>query len=233
MKRIIVLLFCMLAISSTCYSEENLTFSQLNDPVSEVTWKVLQEAYRSIGIEIQPKVFPPERALFESNIGKVDGEVNRIQGLNKMYSNLIMVPVVVNKVEGSAFTKNITIPIEGWKSLKPYRLGIRNGTKFAENGTQGMDVETINDYRTLFLMLDKGRFDMVVSTRLTGGIQIKKLQLKEVSVLDPPLVTINLYHYLHKKHFAVVPAITDVLQKMEAEGRIKAIRDQAIAEVLQ
>lgn len=227
MTIIIALLFSLFAITSTCHSEQILTFSLLNDPVSKVSLKVLQEAYKNIDVEIQYIDFPSERALVESNNGRIDGEVNRIQGVNQQYSNLIMIPVVVNKIEGTVFSKNVTIPIAGWESLKPYKIGLRRGTKFAEQGTQGMDVQVVKDNRSLFLMLDKGRFDIAVVDRLSGLAQIKKLHLKEVTVMGPPLATINLYHYLHKKHSALVPAITEALQKMETEGRIKTIRDQA------
>lgn len=233
MKRIIALLFCLFAFSSTCHAENILTFSELNDPVSKVTWKVLQEAYKVIGIEIQSQELPPERALTESNAGRTDGETNRITGLDKKYSNLIMVPVAVNKVEGVAFTKNISIPMTGWDSLKPYKIGLRRGTKFAEQGTQGMDVTSADDNKSLFLMLNKERFEIAVTSRLAGLTQIKRLQLDGITMLNPPLATFALYHYLHKKHSSLVPAITQALQDMEEDGRIKAIRDEAIAEFLQ
>ncbi len=220
-------------IVSPAYAQESLVFSRPDDPVAQVSVKVLGEAYHRIGIQIQTISLPAERALLSSNNGDVDGEVNRIKGIENTYSNLLMVPVPVNVLEGVVFTENVAVPVTGWNSLKPYKIGIRRGTKFAEQGTKGMNVEPVTTNRQLFLKLVMGRNDVIVTSHVEGLEQIKQLQLKTIIVLEPPLVIVNLYHYLHKKHAALIPDITKALIKMEAEGRIKAIREQAIAELLQ
>lgn len=232
MKKMLLIIFSLFVIASPLSAQESLVLSQPDDVIVKIAAKVVQEAYQRIGIQIQTKTFPAERALFKSNNGDVDGEVCRIQGIESTYPNLMMVPVVVNMFEGVVFTKDITFPVTGWDSLKPYKIGIRIGTKFAEQGTKGMSVESVSDNEQLFLKLDAGRTDVVVASRLEGLEQLTQLQLKGITVLEPPLVTVNLYHYLHKKHAALIPAITKTLQEMEAEGQIQAIREQAIEELL-
>ncbi len=41
---------------------------------------------------------------------------------------------------------------------------------------------------------------MVVTSRVEGLAEIAKLKLKGIKVLEPPLLSLNLYHYLNKKH---------------------------------
>ena len=77
----------------------------------------------------------------------------------------------------------------------------------------------------MFKILDLGRADVAIETRVDGLEMLRKLNLKDIHMLEPLLVTIKLYHYLHKSNAALVRKITKVLQEMEAEGRIKAIRD--------
>ena len=47
-------------------------------------------------------------------------------------TNLMMISVPVNFLDGVVFTKNHHFPVTGWESLKPYSIAIRIGTKFAE-----------------------------------------------------------------------------------------------------
>ena len=226
-------LLSLLVITSPVCAQEPLVLSKPDDPIAEVSSKVLREAYQRIGIQIQMKTLPAERGLVQSNQGMIDGEVNRIQGIESTYSNLIMVPVAINTFEGVVFTKKVTFPVTGWDSLRPYNIGVRIGTKFAEQGTEGMNVESVTTNEQLLLKLYAGRNDVIVTSRIEGLGQIKRLQLKGVKVIEPPLVTEKLYHYLHKKHAAMIPGIAKVLREMAAEGRIQAIQEQAIAELLQ
>jgi polar amino acid transport system substrate-binding protein len=163
--------------------------------------------------------------------GELDGEVNRIKGIDKNYPNLIMVSIPVNNLEGVVFTKKI-FPVKGWKSLTPYTIAVRRGTKFAEKGTKGMNRILLVKNKQLFIMIDKGKADVSVTSRLEGLEEIKKLNIKGIKVLEPPLVKMSLYHYLNKKHYSLVPKITESLQKLEKQGIIQKIRNQIISDML-
>ncbi len=95
-----------------------------------------------------------------------------------------------------------------------------------------MNVEPVTSNMQLFLKLDAGRNDVVVTSRLEGLDIIKRHHLTSIHVHEKPLVTLNLYHYLNKKNKALLPDITKVLLEMETEGRIQAIRLQVITELL-
>ncbi len=213
-------------------AQESLVLGRATGYTGSVVAKVLREAYQKIGIQITLNTFPAKRSLVMANEGDVDGDTHRIRGIEATYSNLLMVPVPVTVMEGMVFTKNVTFAVTGWDSLKPYIIGIRRGIFFAEKGTRGMQVESVTDYRQLLLKLDAERNDVVIMPRLSGLFELQKLQIQGVKLLDPPLVRLELYHYLHKKHEALVPLLTKVLQKMKKKGRIRAIRKQAIDKLL-
>ena len=193
------------------------------------------EAYRRIGIEIKTSALPGERALLIADHAKTDGDINRVAGIEKNYPNLMMIPVAVMSFDAVVIVKKVKFTVDGWESLKPYVIGIRRGTKFAEIGTQGMRVESVTQYRELLKMLDKGHVDLVVLARPSIKGVFKQMQLEgdgklleEMSVLEPPIAHFETYHYLHKKHAALVPKITNALKAMASEGRIRAIQEQEL-----
>ena len=231
MKTTLVTLLTLLVMADPVYGQQSLVLSSTRNLLAVVSGKVVAEAYQRLGIKVHIDTFPAGRSLIMSNSGDVDGEVYRVKGMEKTYENLVMVPVAVNKVEVVVFAKDVTFSVTGWDSLKPYSIGIRRGSTFVEKKTKGMKVKPVTKIEQLFLMLDLGRNDVIVTSRLAGLKAMKELKIKGIHLLEPPLATKNVYHYLHKKNAHLLPDIKKVLQDMENEGRIKDIRKQAISEL--
>lgn len=208
-----------------------LVLSRPEDLVATISENVLREAYQRMGIRIYTEIMPAERALMMANSGRINGEVNRIKGIDKAYPNLIRVPVPINRIEAVVFTRHHVFPVTGWDSLKPYLIGIRRGTKFAEKGTRGFRVQAVDDNAQLFHKLYLGRTDLAVTSRVEGLDLIKKHRFYGIRALEPPLVTLELFHYLHKSRSSMLPKITAVLEDMAKEGRIRAIRDENISQI--
>lgn len=228
-------LACGLALAmcaAPARAQEQLTFAAVTDLDTRIGAEVLRVAYAKLGIAINGKELPAARALALSNDGVLDGEINRIEGMEKLYPNLIRVPVAIGQMEGVVFTKGLNFPVTGWDSLRPYRIGTRIGLKFAELGTVGMNVERVSTVEQSFAKLAAGRVDVVVEARLSGLWQLQLAGLRGIAPLEPPLVKFRLFHYLHKKHANLVPRITAVLEKMQADGQLQALRKEAIARYL-
>lgn len=223
---LIFLLLSLLMMTGSVYAQEKLFFGTMDSPLAQIGKKILHEAYQRMGIQIDARILPAERALYMLNGGKFDGEVLRIKGLEEHYPNLRIVPVPVIALEGVVFTKDVTFEITGWESLKPYKIGILRGSKFAEKGTQGMKVEPVTTYKQVLLKLYLGRNDVAVMDRTNGLTEIRKLNMQGIRILEPPLVTTDLYHYLHKKHENLIPKITQIIQEMVKEGVPKKIWEE-------
>ncbi len=95
-----------------------------------------------------------------------------------------------------------------------------------------MKVEKVSTNTQLFIKLDAGRNDVVVTSRLEGQLVINELGYHDIQAVEPPLARIGLYHFLHKKNKALVPQIEKVLKEMETSGRLAAIRKDVIAALL-
>lgn len=223
-----VLLACCFA---TAQAREVITLGKSNGAMGTIAEAVLREAYRRVGIELAIKEFPAERALNEANRGILDGELSRMAGIEARYPDLVRIPVAINRIEGMVYTNRADFRVDGWDSLRPYLIGVRIGIKFAEDGTHGMRVQRVPTNEQLFSKLELGRTDIVVSTRTEGEAMIRRLKTRHVRALEPPLLTIDLFHYLHRKNQDLVPRLTDTLRQMEREGRIRAIQQDALAEL--
>ncbi len=210
-------------------AEERMTLVAAAGTVDTVISEViLRTAYRRLGIDIYIEKHPGERALRLANSGEVAGDVQRIDGLSAKYSNMIQIRPAINFIEGSAFSRSQQIPINGWESLKDYRIGLIRGIKFAENNTKGMDTYVARDYASLFRMLNKDRIDVAISPRLNGLYQIKRFGIHDVTPLSPAIARFDLFHYLHIKHAALVPKLSSIFTEMAASGELKQIREHVI-----
>ena len=117
MKAIIYFAIFFLLLSTHSYAENTLIFGQSLDPIADISAQVLSEAYKRINFEVKFIKMPAERSIENSNNGLLDGEVNRIAGIDKKYSDLIMIPFLINFLEGVAFTKKQNLI--GIKALEP------------------------------------------------------------------------------------------------------------------
>lgn len=220
----------MLSNTSLVIAQEILIFSTIENSVNaEISASVMQEAYSRIGIKVKIERLPAARALVKSNNGEVDGELYRVVNVHKKWKNLLMVPTPVNFMEGVVMTKNTTFSVNGWESLRPYKIGVRKGIRFSDEGTKGMNRRELHSNQSLLNFLNMNRADIIVITRANGLKVREKLNLTELKILEPSVEVNPLYHYLHKKHKALVPIIDTVLQKMKNEGLIEEIRERFIS----
>lgn len=194
-------------------------------PVTEVAEKVMTEAYRRLGLTLQVKPLPGERALQSANDGLMDGELYRGGDIAQTYTNLVKIPVVIATVDFVVFAKDKTLPVRAWKDLAPYTVGYKRGIKTIEvNLPNGTKSEPVMATEQAFKKLDTGRNDAVVAVRLTGLLALKELGIKNITILDPPLQSLQLFHFLHVKKKGLADRLTATLQQMEREGVMKSIQ---------
>jgi polar amino acid transport system substrate-binding protein len=121
--------------------------------------------------------------------------------------------------------------VKGWKSLSSYRIGVRRGIRLTNLRTQGMNRYIVNSNERLFHILDAERIDIIAVSLMDGLKILRKLNFPKIKVLSPPVESLKMYHYLHKKHYKLVPKINAVLQVMQKEGLIQQIRKQELAKL--
>lgn len=185
--------------------------------------RIVKEAFRRIGIKAEIVFNPTGRSLEDVNGGFADVEINRIEGMEEHYPNLIRVPEPNMVMDFVAFTRQ-DFKIEGWESIKDLYIGIVRGWKILEENTANFPhVVLVPTETELFNMLDKGRIDTALYCRLAGYEQLMFLGLKDIHHLEPSLASRHMYLYLNKKHQALVEQIAQSLRSMKEDGTYEQI----------
>lgn len=195
-----------------------------NDPATAIAEQIVREAYRRLGVQLIVHKLPGERTLVQANEGKMDGELYRKLGMEREYPNLLIIPVPLQTYEIVIFTRGTTFVVNGWDSLRPYTLGFVRGIKIVQENTQGMRVEAVPTMQQAFEKMFMGRTDLVLGNRSSGMAVVKAMNMEGVTVLEPPLASFPVYHYVHKKHEALVPELTRVLRQMQSDKTIERIQ---------
>lgn len=194
---------------------------------------VLREAFKRIGYKLETLRLPAERALINANMGIDDGDLLRVAGLQKKYTNLIQVPEKVMTIDMVLFSKNQpSFVVDGWESMASHSLGVITGWKIMEKnfGRLGKRVEIIktDNPEQLFTLLAKDRVDFVAYSNWSGLGYLKRNNITNVTLLDPPLARPSFYTYLHKKHKHLVPKLAAAIKSMKADGTLQAIFDRLL-----
>jgi polar amino acid transport system substrate-binding protein len=192
--------------------------------------KVLEQAYKRLNIKMNIVYFPAARTLWLANNGTVDGEVARLAGVEKTYSNLLRVNVPVAIISMSVYTKARTnFTVQGWQSLTPYRIAYLRGIKVIENKLQGLSAEGVTSHEQALMMLEHDRVDVVIADANQAFMILPTYP--DIKMLTPPVYSFPVYHYLNKKHADLVPKLEAVLQQMTDDKTIERITSESVSGV--
>ncbi len=224
-----ILIVLILSVTSFSQAENSIVLSKGNLEYSVyqlMALRILKTAYSRIGISVEFKESPVARSILNADSGITDGELARIEGLEKKYPNLIRVSIPIAYDEVFVYSKNFNFKVEGWHSLLPYKIGLLSGFQRAEQRTAGMNTEMVTTEQQGLEKLNIGRSDVFIGLQGTLCL-IKKLRLNGITAIDQRLEKIIMYHYLHKSHRTMAARLEAVLTQMQASGEIELIQQQA------
>lgn len=194
---------------------------------------IIINMFKRIGVSAKTVLLPSERSLINANMGIDDGNIARIKGLEKKYPDLIMVPEKIIDFDFVAFTKNKTIKIHDWKSLKPYNITFINGWKFFEKkALHYKSLLRVQNSSQLFNLLNKNRAEIALYDLWSGLWWLKHNAAGDIRYLTPTLGRVKLYLYINKKHKKMVPALSRALAEMKKDGTYKTIHDKTLSSLL-
>jgi hypothetical protein len=186
-----------------------------------------KEAFGRMGYRFSMIALPDERALIESNAGRIDGEVGRIGDLNAdgAYSNLVRVDEVAAVLEVAAYSRMPFIGLAGWAALfdRRCRIGYEKGLKVFEKkippGYPDNLIQQTMDPVQLCRLLAADRADVVIAlpVQIDGVLQREEFRNAGIHKIGT-LAKIKTYPYLHRKHAHLVPELEAAIRAMKADG---------------
>lgn len=229
------LVFILSCFSSLVFAQEKITIATLgfDHPAAQIAVKVLAKVYGNLGYELDLKTYPPLRADHVFDQGEVDAYLFHEAQWANDHPDAILVNIPIAYDNQVVFTKNKKFTVNGWQSLKPYKIGYQRGMKAVEENIQGMNIDGSENPPLAFKKLDKGRDDIVVMPIGVGLMMLKRLNITGITVLNPPLKEVKLYHFLHKKNAPLADKVKQGIQTLQNSGELKKITTQVEQEFMQ
>jgi polar amino acid transport system substrate-binding protein len=182
--------------------------------------EMIRLALKRLGITAEARPVPAARALALADAGTTDGDLGRIAGTEKVYTNLVPVPEPIYFYQVTAYAYQPIDTAAGWESLRPHSICLRRGIRVFELRTEGMRRQVLDDEDSILRMLRSGGCQVALLERLNPTVLAAQAAQPPLLKLNPPLEVVPLYIYLNKRHAALVPRLAEVLRQMRADGTL-------------
>ena len=123
----IVLIVYLVALlsGSAAVANGSLTLSGSDSAMDHYIFSnILKPAYSTLSINTEFAPLPSSRSLVNANRGITDGEIARIEDINRQYKNLIRVPIAIMTPGVYALSLS-KLPIKNWKDVSKYNEAYR------------------------------------------------------------------------------------------------------------
>jgi len=239
MLRLVV--FVIMLYVYVCYGAESKTVTintfevspYSNDKGTGFDDQIVKEAFKRIGYTVNiVHISAVERAVQNVDNGVDNGTYSRVQGIESLFKNIIPVKEPISNWEAMVFTTGLNFKVNGWKSINPYEVSYISGWKILEmNIHDPKSLVLATDETNLFDLLVNNRVDLIIYEKYQGVEFINKHKLKNIVVLDQPLVTAAMYLYLNKNEAALIPRLEQALKDMKKDGTYDRIKKNALPEI--
>ena len=223
---ILFVVSCLVLFSSPAAAAEFVlgTLGDVEAPLVKVRVAFMQDVFKEHGYDLTVKHYPAERSIEAANRGETDGDLFREYKMDLThYPNLVMVDCPTSYYPLFAFVNNPSLKIEGIKDLASYRVITMRGDRVMEGKINpvipGDKLTVVASYEQGFKMVAAGRADVIVSDRSKAFYYMKKLGIEDkVTMLKRPLILVNLYTYINKKHAALAEKVAATMKAKMADG---------------
>ena len=192
------------------------------------TVNVITQLYQNIGYQVEIIKMPAKRAMHEAIHGQwLDGVVGRTALSEKLLKDYIRIPVALGSVSIHAYflSGTLTQPegIGSWADLRDYKVASLRGFILSTNNLSkhGVDFQQVTHSRQAFDMLLRRRVDLVVLPEKIAKQALKSDEFSQIKSSPNIVDKIKVYHFIHQKHQALVPVLTQNLsQLLSSDNRL-------------
>ncbi|OCQ20506.1 hypothetical protein A7985_15760 [Pseudoalteromonas luteoviolacea] len=183
--------------------------------------ELLSLAYKDIGHKLELIDFDRHSALIAANEGELDGQLGRIAGVTDSYANLIYVDYPLYSFNLQLISHCLSCTFNQLSSLVVQSGYLVAYQYMMDNQYKGELIEVKSTAAQLnLLMQEKVQGALIVDFHLREHLPY--MDMEAVKIED--LLTIESFHYLHKKHSALIPKLKQTLKKLESKGVIAVLK---------
>lgn len=192
--------------------------------------RLVATVFAQAGLEAQVSVYADaaERSLSQANTGQIDGQLLLVSGAEKWYPNLVRVPEPVLTGDFVALVQRKPLYLRGWDDLKPYHVSYLIGWKlFDIHLPPSVERTQVRQPEQMFALLERKRTDVVLYERWQARALMQARGF-DVHMMEPPLLSVPMYIYLHKKHERLVPRVAQALADYKRTAAWEQLRQDTL-----
>lgn len=184
---------------------------------------VLQQAYARLGLSFQPQVLPLRRGLMMAEAGQLDGDLMRNAEVLKDHPQLLRIHVPVAVGVYSAYRRGNCPARIGIEELASKRVAYFRGIRAIEMALPASALVGAKDSWDALRHVQQGITEYAIGMQAESDALLAARQADDICRIPEPVLTVPLYHALHKRHAALVPRLEGVLQEMERSGEMARV----------
>lgn len=194
---------------------------------------LIQALYQPLNIKTELIPLPPLRSLSMVNSGELDAEMVRIAEVGQRYPDLIRLPtpLLTLQLEIVSATPNMTL--DNLKQARKGRIVIQLNSMKSQQLIGHLEPVIVHSIEQQLKLLASGRVDFALidsihGLDLTTGYSTAERPLFQTTVLQEPG-----YHFLNKKHQALLLPLEQSAQDIQVSGRVEELLQQFRQQLLQ
>ena len=206
--------FAQSSLSNNASSDHLVIATTDNGPIS--IDRLLFHAFRNIRHSIDFVSPIVREGYIQANEGTVDGVIAGYPNLHTVYTNLIQMPVPLERIHVRVFAREGSeLHINSWAELDGLNVGIlENRTYILERLPRNVTIMERATNRAVLNGLVNGEYDVGVLTEREYETLGERLSVIRVGQVDQ----LTEYLYLNRKHQALIPHLSAALEQMFANG---------------
>ena len=185
--------------------------------------RVLHEALRRSGYQMDAWISGMLTTITDVNNGYSAILPSQMEGLDKSYPNLIRVPVVIDNVEITVYTRDEeTNKFNEWNDLSGMRVGYRPQNAYIASNidrAHAAELVLVNTHDNLFALLSGNKADAILLPRVSHFEHRTPLGIKKAGQVDIQAT----YSYVNKDYAYLVPLLSVAYEEMYADGTMDLI----------
>lgn len=209
-----------------------------NDKHSGLIPRIVLEAFKAEGIEVEYRFVPWKRAFIESAEGKVHGTIQWLHSDERAKTHHYSKPIMMEKYVWF-YKKSAPIVYDGQlSSLENYTLGAVNGYTYNKQfldaiANKSLKVNLVNSIDQNINMLMSGRIDTLIENLDVALYTLEHQfpnEVKNISYGDKALVEVPNHLLLSKKHdnsTEIMAKFNSGLDKIKQNGLYQRILDES------
>jgi len=195
-----------------------------SDDQSIIMERILYTALKRLGYEMIAKATGMRTAIADVNYGDASILPSQTDDLDKIYSNLVKVPVAIDNAEFTVYTRsNSKYQFYDWRDLAGLNLSYRWQNEYIANSIRragAAKLFRLDDADELWASLLSRQSDAVLLPRFSHFEHRFPSGIKRAGVVERQPV----YSYVNNRYRFLVPLLEDVYKEMIADGTMSAIR---------